>query len=95
MTIHVEKEPLVDEFDETCYMIQGINSLEVYSETHLDDNTSSSGDDHVDVDALKYTLSKEHISLIFHCDFAFAVWNTLTSPKEQTTYVLEKEPHGG
>ena len=35
------------------------------------------------IDALKHTLSKEHISLISHCDSAFAVWNTLTSPKNK------------
>ena len=34
------------------------------------------------IDALKHTLSKEYISLISYCDSAFAVWNTLTSPKE-------------
>ena len=43
------------------------------------------------INALKHTLSKEHISLISHCDSTFTVWNTLTSPKEQTTNVLEKE----
>jgi len=41
--------------------------------------------------ALRQSLSKEHLSMISHCDFAFAVWNTLTSHKEQTTNVLEKE----
>jgi len=44
------------------------------------------------IDALKYTLSKEYISLISHCDSTFAVWNTLTSFKEQKTNILEKEP---
>jgi len=34
------------------------------------------------IDALKHTLSKEHLSLISHYDSAFAVWNSLTSPKE-------------
>jgi len=29
--------------------------------------------------ALRKTLSKEHLSIISHCDSAFAVWNTLTS----------------
>jgi len=43
------------------------------------------------MEALRHTLSKKHISLIFHCDSAFEVWNTLTSPKEQTINVLEKE----
>ena len=32
--------------------------------------------------------------MISHCDSAFTVWNTLSSPKEQTTYVLEKESSG-
>ena len=33
------------------------------------------------INALKHTLSKEHLSLISYCDSAFAVWNTLTSLK--------------
>ena len=53
----MEKELLVDESDETCYMVQGINSLEVDSKTHLDDSASSSGDDHMDADALNEELS--------------------------------------
>jgi len=36
---------LSDESDETCYMVQGIDSLEVHSDTHLDDSASSSCDD--------------------------------------------------
>jgi len=43
------------------------------------------------LETLKHTLSKAYLSLIPHCDFAFAVWNTLTSPEEQTKYILEKE----
>ena len=42
------------------------------------------------LDALKHTLSKEYLSMISHCDSAFAVWNTLTSPKLQTTNYVEK-----
>ena len=44
-------------------------------------------------DALQQTLSKKYLYLISHCDcdFAFVVWNTLTSPKEQTINILEKE----
>jgi len=34
------------------------------------------------LDALKHTLSKDHLYLISHCDSAFVVWNTFTSPKE-------------
>ena len=43
------------------------------------------------IDALRQTRSKEYLFLISHCDSAFAMWNTLTSPKEQTTNILEKE----
>ena len=43
------------------------------------------------LEALRCTLSKEHLSIVSHCDFAFAVWNTLTSPKLQTTNIVEKE----
>ena len=32
--------------------------------------------------------------MVSHCDSAFAVWNTLTSPTEQTTNILEKESSG-
>ena len=35
------------------------------------------------LEALKHTLSKEQFSMASHCDSTFAVWNTLTSPKEQ------------
>jgi len=45
-----------------------------------------------DLDALRHTLSKEYLSIGFHCHSVFAVWNTLTSPEEQTVNVLEKEP---
>jgi len=55
-TNYVEKEPLVDESDETCYMVQENDSLEVHSETHLDDSASSSGDDNMDADALNEEL---------------------------------------
>ena len=40
-----------------CYIVQGNDSLEVNSETHLDDNASSSSDDYVDADALNEELS--------------------------------------
>ena len=40
--------------------------------------------------ALRHTLSKDQFSIIFHCDSAFAVWNTLTSPELQTTNYEEK-----
>jgi len=37
------------------------------------------------LDALKHTLSKEYLCIVSHCVSAFAVWNTLTSPMQQTT----------
>ena len=43
------------------------------------------------LEALKCTLSKEHLCMFSHCDSAFAVWNTLTSPALQTTKYVEKE----
>ena len=56
-TNYVEKKPLVDESDETCYKVQGNDYLEVHSEIHLHDSASSSGDDNIDVDALNEELS--------------------------------------
>ena len=46
------------------------------------------------LEALRHTLSKDDFSIIFHCDSAFAVWNTLTSLKIQTIHVLKKEYSG-
>ena len=43
------------------------------------------------VEGPRYTLSKDHIFLISHCDSAFAVWNTFTSPEQQTTSNVERE----
>jgi len=43
------------------------------------------------LDAFKHTLRKEHLFMISHFDSTFVVWNTLTSPKEQMTNILEKE----
>ena len=42
------------------------------------------------LDALKYSLSKDYLSMVSHCDSAFAVWNTLTSPELQTTNLWRK-----
>ena len=39
---------------------------------------------------LRYTLSKYYLFIVSHCDFVFVVWNTLTSPKLQTTNYAEK-----
>jgi len=44
------------------------------------------------MDALKYTLSKDYFSMISHCDLAFAVWNTLSSLKEQALKNVVREP---
>jgi len=41
----VEKESSEDEFDQHCYMVQGNDSLEVNSDTHLDDCANSSCSD--------------------------------------------------
>ena len=41
-TNHVEKESSGDESDQHCYMVQANDSLEVNSETHLDDNYDAS-----------------------------------------------------
>ena len=53
----VEKESSVDESEQTCYMVQGNDSLEINSDTQLDHSASSSSDDHMDVDALNEKLS--------------------------------------
>ena len=39
-------------------------------------------------------LSKQYLSMISHCDSAFAVWNILTSLELQTTINVEKESSG-
>ena len=41
--------------------------------------------------ALRHTLSKDHLSIVSHCDSAFTVWNILTSPELQTINNVEKE----
>ena len=46
------------------------------------------------LDALKQILSKDYLSMISHCDSAFALWNTLTSPKLQTIKYVEKKSSG-
>ena len=53
----VEEESSGRESEQQCYMVQGNESLEVNSETHLDDCASSSGDDIMDADALNEELS--------------------------------------
>ena len=56
-TIYVEEESSGDESDQPYYIVQGKDSLEVNSDTHLDDCTSSSSNDYVDADALNEELS--------------------------------------
>ena len=41
----LEKESRGEESDQACFMVQGNDSLEVISDTQLDDNASSSYDD--------------------------------------------------
>ena len=48
----VEKKSSEDESEQHCYMVQGIDSLKVNSDTQLDDSVSSSSDDYMDADAL-------------------------------------------
>ena len=56
MTKYVEEKSSGDESDDACYMMQGNDSLEVNSDTQLDD-ASSSCDDYMDADALNEELS--------------------------------------
>ena len=48
-----ERRAIVDESEQTCYMVQGNDSLEVHLDTHLDDNAISSNDVHYSMDAHK------------------------------------------
>ena len=54
---------------------------------HIEANTQA-------LTALRSTLNKEYLSMVSHCDSAFAVWNTLTSPALQPTNHVEKESSG-
>ena len=50
------------ESEQQCYMVQGNDSLEVYSETQLDsDDASSSCDDYVDPNALNEELGSSTV----------------------------------
>ena len=53
----MEKESSEDESEQARYMVQGNDSLEINSDTHLDDCASSSSDDYVDADTLNEELS--------------------------------------
>jgi len=46
------------------------------------------------LEILRRTLSKEYLCMVSHCNSAFAVWNTLTSPALQTTKYMEEESSG-
>ena len=46
------------------------------------------------LEVLRRTLSKDYLYIVSHCDSAFAVWNTLISPKLQTIKYVEKESSG-
>ena len=54
---HVEKESSGDESDQHCYMVQGNNSLEIYSDTLLDVSTSSFCNECMDAHASNEELS--------------------------------------
>ena len=43
------------------------------------------------LEAPRSTLKKEYLYMVSHSNSVFAVWNTLTSPKLQTSYIVEKE----
>ena len=43
------------------------------------------------LEAIRSTLSKEHLMLVSNFDSAFTVWNILTNSKLQTPNIMEKE----
>ena len=53
----METEPIVDESVQACYIVQENDSLEVTSNSHLDDCASSSNDHHDNTDA--HALNEE------------------------------------
>ena len=53
----VEEESSGEESDLPCYIVQVNDSIEVNSDTHLDDSASSSGDDYIDANVLNEELS--------------------------------------
>jgi len=73
-TNNVEKESSGDESNETCFMVQGNDSLEVNSDTQLDDNAS--------VGCLKITEDKSSKSRIQTSD-ARLIIATSASPKRE------------
>jgi len=53
----LEEESIGDESDQTYYIVQGNDSLEVNSDTNLDDSANSSDDHHDNMDA--HALNEE------------------------------------
>ena len=56
-TKYVEEKSSEDASEQACYMVQGNDSLEVHSDTQLDDCVSSLGDDIMDAHTLNEELS--------------------------------------
>ena len=68
--------------------------LAITKESYLSDSK------HIEANAqalttLRSMLNKKYLSMVSHCDSAFAVWNTLTSPALQTLNFVEEESSGG
>ena len=60
----VEKESSGDDSNQHCYLVQGNDSLEVNSDTHLNDCASSLGYDSMDADTLnEEPVSYTHLTL--------------------------------
>ena len=59
------------------------NKFYLVNSKHIEANAQA-------LEALRCTLNKEYLMLVSHCDSAFTVWNTLISPKLQTTKYVEK-----
>ena len=62
MTYVLKKESSGDESDQACFMVQGIDSLEVNSDTQLDDCASSSCKDNMNAHALNEKLFENLLS---------------------------------
>ena len=63
----------MDESDEACYMVQENESLEIHSDTHLDDSASSSCDENA-MDA--HALNEE---LFMFCENLLSKYKVLKS----------------
>ena len=53
--------------------------LTITKESHLS-NSKHIEANALALEALRKSLNKEYLNMVSHCDSAFAVWNTLTSP---------------